>query len=588
MPGLAIHLLGRPRVEVDGAPAPSPRGHKPWALLVYLLLSERPPSRSRLVGLLFAGADDPLGALRWNLSQLRAVLPGASVEGDPVRLELPPGTAVDVRAPEAGGELLEGLTFPGCPAFEIWLETERRYLAAAGEARLREAALGRLATGDAAGAADLAGRLVALNPFDENFQALLVRALAASGDGIGAARQVARCTELFRRELGIEPSPALATAAQTRTAAPVTGPAGARAQLEAGEAAIRAGALDAGLECLRRAVVDAGAAGDDGLHARALVALGTALVHAARGRDEEAAAALHSGLRIAEHGGHAATAAAACRELGFVEFLQARYDAAVAWLARAADHAGDDVAERARVACILGSVLTDTADYRRAKEQLEEALALDRAGGDARHAAYTLSMIGRLHLLREELDAAAAALDESLETAARVGWTALRPWPESLRGDVDLARGELEAARARYEHAFALGCQLGDPCWEGLAARGLGRLAAADGDVGAAVHWLTDARRRALRLPDGYRWVDVVTLDALCDVGGSLPEAGAWIDELAELAARGGMRELAVRACLHRARCGDESAAAAARLLAEGIDNPALAAVVEVAAPAAA
>ena len=36
------------------------------------------------------------------------------------------------------------------------------------------------------------------------------------------------------------------------------------------------------------------------------------------------------------------------------------------------------------------------------------------------------------------------------------------------------------------------------------------------------------------------------------------------------------MRELVVRAALHRARLGDPSAIASARLLAEAIDNPAL------------
>jgi hypothetical protein len=43
------------------------------------------------------------------------------------------------------------------------------------------------------------------------------------------------------------------------------------------------------------------------------------------------------------------------------------------------------------------------------------------------------------------------------------------------------------------------------------------------------------------------------------------------------LAARGGMRELVVRAHLHRGRLGDPTALASARLLGAAIDNPALA-----------
>ena len=53
-----------------GRSAP-PRGRKAWALLGYLLLAERPPSRRHLAELLFADADDPLGALRWTLAELR-------------------------------------------------------------------------------------------------------------------------------------------------------------------------------------------------------------------------------------------------------------------------------------------------------------------------------------------------------------------------------------------------------------------------------------------------------------------------------------------------------------------------------------
>jgi hypothetical protein len=47
------------------------------------------------------------------------------------------------------------------------------------------------------------------------------------------------------------------------------------------------------------------------------------------------------------------------------------------------------------------------------------------------------------------------------------------------------------------------------------------------------------------------------------------------------MAARGDMRELVVRAHLHRSRLGDPAALATVRLLAAGIDNPALAALLD-------
>jgi DNA-binding SARP family transcriptional activator len=593
--GLAIFLLGAPRVEHDGAPGSGSRGNKPWGLLAYLFRAERPPSRDQLVSLLFAEADDPFATLRWNLSALRRLLPEATIEGDPVRLALPAGTIVDIetlisgsprealRLPGIGQELLAGMHFDTSPAFETWLMMERRHLAAAAEAVLREAALTRLASADPEGAATLAARLVGLNPYDENFQVLLVRSLAASGDRIAAARQAARCTELFELELGVPPSPALAAAARTLTAdsisAPRRGRAAARAQLEAGEAAIRAGSVDAGLECLRRAATDAYETGDVELRARALLALGSSLVHAARGRDEEAATALYEIVAIAQQHDLGVLGAAAARELGYVEFLRGRYDRAHRWLRRAQPLAADHVGELARIGSVLGSILTDTAHYPESIDALTEARRQADQAGDGREAVYAHTMLGRAHLLRGNLDEAARILDESLALADRANWTAFMPWPESLRGDADLGLGDVERASERYEHAFALGCQIGDPCWEGVSARGLALVAVARGNDDEALTWFEEARRRCLRLPDAYLWVDVYTLDGLCAhaIDLHLESAEALVDELALMAARTGMRELLVRAHLHHARLGDDAALVAAQTLADEIDSPALA-----------
>ena len=590
--GLAIHLLGPPRVERDGRPLPAPRGHKVWGLLAYLVRSESPVSRKQLAGLLFEDAEDPLAALRWNLSELRRLLDSADLRGDLLALALAPATYVDLRAVLSGSwaqalcvpgldrELLEGMNFSGSPAFEVWLATERRHLQAAAEAVLREAALARMAAGAMAEAATLAGRLVRHNPLDENYQALLVRSLAACGDGVGAARQAAACRELFQRELGVQPGAtldaALRTATATPTARPATGRAAALAQLEAGEAAIGAGALDAGLQCLRRAIVEADATGDTALRARARVALGGALVHAARGRDEEGATALHEALEVGRNASPA-LAAAACRELGYVEFLRGRYERTLAWLQRAAPLAGGDRAEQARIATVHGSALSDTAHYTAAISLLREAEALGAAAGDHKQLAYALSMLGRALLLHGELDAAANALDRSV-ALAQPGWTAFVPWPQSLRAEVDLLRGDVEAAANRFEHAFALGCQIGDPCWEGIAGRGLGRVAMARGEPRRAAEILVDALARCVRLPDAYLWGKGYALDALCGVAvaEAMPQASAWINELQDLAARSGMRELTVRACLHRGALGDSASTAAAALLAGQIDNPAL------------
>lgn len=104
-------------------------------------------------------------------------------------------------------------------------------------------------------------------------------------------------------------------------------------------------------------------------------------------------------------------------------------------------------------------------------------------------------------------------------------------------------------------------------------------MAAAQGDIPAALQWLEDARRRCRRLPDSWLWVEAYALEALCRVAvaSGVPTAPQWIGELEAVAGRAGMRELLVRATLHRARLGHAGALDAARMLAAGIDNQALA-----------
>ena len=304
-----IRLLGRPAIERNGELVPPPRGRKAWALLAYLLLAERPPGRRHLAELLFSEADDPLGALRWTLAELRRALgaPGLFA-GDPVATGLGDGISADVHAVagepadpagllELDGQLLDGLSVLASPTFESWLVVERHRLTATAEARLRQTALGLLAAGQAGAAVAYASRAVAHNPLDEGNHELLVRCLAASGDRAAALRQVAVCQDILRRELGIETSDALTEAAAAPAGSPRSRPASGRAavtsQLEAGRAAIAAGAVQAGIDCLRRACADAAAYPDPALQGGALVALGGALVHAVRGRDEEGAVVLH-------------------------------------------------------------------------------------------------------------------------------------------------------------------------------------------------------------------------------------------------------------------------------------------------------
>jgi DNA-binding SARP family transcriptional activator len=168
---LVIRLLGPPEIERDGLVVAPPRGHKAWGVLAYVVLAERPVARTQLARLIFGDADDPLGALRWTLAQLRRALGVAgTLHGDPLELALPAGTAVDVLALASGepdpalarGELLEGVD-PGAGAeFDAWVLVERRRFAGVCESVLRDAALGALAVGAPLDGAALASRALAV------------------------------------------------------------------------------------------------------------------------------------------------------------------------------------------------------------------------------------------------------------------------------------------------------------------------------------------------------------------------------------------------------------------------------------------
>lgn len=592
--GLTIRLLGPPAVEHDGVAAPPPRGRKAWALLAYLLLGGRPPGRRHLAELLFCEADDPLGALRWTLAELRRVLAAPALfKGDPVATTLGPDVEVDVHALtsepadptrllDLSGELLEGVSVAASPAFESWLVVERYRLAATAEARLRQAALALLAAGRADAAVAYALRVVARNPLEEGNHELLVRSLAAAGDRAAALRQVAVCGDTLRRELGIEPSAALRDAADAAAGSPATPPVSGRAavasQLDAGRAAILAGAVQAGIDCLRRACADAAVCRDPALQGRSLTALGSALVHAVRGRDGEGTVVLHEAIGLARQAGDRSTAVTAHRELGFVDVQAGRRQTAEAWLAKAEALAETD-GELASILGVRGMNASDLGDYPAAFQHLEGSVERARRCADRRQQAWSLSILARAHLLRDEPRQAARVLAHSLELVHAERWMAFLPWPEALKGELDLRAGRIDSACHQLEHAWALACQLGDPCWEGMAARGLGLLNAACGDRAAATAWLAEAHTRCNRVTDRYQWVSAYVLDAKITVAldhHDQDQADRLVHALTSLAARCDLRELVVRAHLHRSRLGDPTALASARLLGAGIDNPAL------------
>ena len=587
-----IRLLGPPRIESPGATPPQPKGRKAWAVLACLALQPEGVSRSRTAALLFPDAADPLGALRWNLSELRRTLTGVSIAGDPLRVVLLPawrcdaleligsagGTGPDPR--RFDGQLLEGLSFADSPVFDAWLADQRYRLENCVQSLLYEAALAKLASGAPADAVELARLALRRNPFHADCTAVLVKALVALGEHRRAREEVTKCADLYHRELGLPlPAEVRQALAGSAPAADPQIPATAstvRSYLDAGGASLSAGAVDRGLDQLRLAVVLAQHTADRHLVAESLVTLAGALIHQAGGRGAEVADFLHRALTAEAPDGVSRTAAAAFRELGYLSVQRGVPDRAAGWLDRAMQAARGIPDEQARILAIQGMLASDTAHYGDAVTAFTESGRLAESVRNRRQQAFSEALLGRVHLLRGELDQAATALDRALDWAAEEHWTAFEPFAAGVRGETYLAAGRPDAAAALIDRSWVMADLAGDHCYMALAAGAQARLYLAHGDLAAAEHWID----RGLEPTPWYLWYTARLLDAAAEVtlATGSPRAAVFVDRLAALASRSGMREFVVRAQSHRAALGDEAAARAVPWLAKEIDNPALAA----------
>lgn len=533
---LTIQMLGSPAV-VDAASSRAPRGRKTFALLAYLLLADRPPTRRQLAELLHPEAADPLGAVRWDLVDLRRLLgEHGRVGGDPVELELA-DAVVDVWqlqaatcgaevAHLAGGQLLEGYELSGCPEFDLWLVGQRYHLSSRALAILCDDAAAALEAQRPADALELAEQASRIDPLDERAQELAMRALVACGDHDAARRRHISCRSLFQQRLGRPPgsritqalAPATAVDREPAPAAPLPKLARARAEVESGVAAVAAGAIAHGIDRLRQTAADSVDSGEPAMAAHALAKLGEVIVHAVGSQDDEGCAVLHRALTLADQHHLPELGAKACAELGFTHVQAGELDTADSWLARAESLAGGDDAALANILGIRGMGLSDRGHHERADACLLESADRAERTDKPRQAAWALSVGARGDLVRGELDAAERRNAHSLELVQATGWTAFLPWPQSIHGEIRLAQARIEEAAEWFHHAYALACETSDHCWQAMAARGTGLVLAEQGQRRAALTWLREARRHSSWPSDRYVWIDGVVLDAACGV----------------------------------------------------------------------
>jgi tetratricopeptide (TPR) repeat protein len=313
-----------------------------------------------------------------------------------------------VRLPGLGADLLEGMAIKGAAAFETWLLSQQRHVAAASEAILHEAALGSMSRGALDAAIGYAVRAASMSPLDENHQALLIRLYRMAGDDEAAARQLDAWAKTSAEEFGVAPGPAVQAAMREPRSAPeaMAGDATIEALVEAGAAAVSAGAVEAGVRSLLTAAQLADRAGSIRLRVGARLVLAEALVHGLGGLDEAGLAALYEADEIALAHELSDAVAQARAELGYVDFLRGRYDRAEFWLTNALSFADGSRAVTAKAMTYLGAVESDRANYGRAAELLEQAITLSQASGECRREAYGRAMLGRISFLCGALDAA--------------------------------------------------------------------------------------------------------------------------------------------------------------------------------------
>ncbi|MDQ6697753.1 MAG: hypothetical protein M3Z46_09900 [Actinomycetota bacterium] len=565
MATLEVRLLGRPTVLLAGEATRPPRGAKPWGLLAYLAGSRRAHPRSEIAELLFSEADDPLGALRWNLAALRRLLDRPDdLKGDSIVLELPDATIdtwlleegdpAGLDQPGIGQELLAGIGFPDSPVFDSWLAAERRRVARRSSSLLTEATLFRLARGEFELAIEWATRLLSIDSLDEGHHALLIRTHTLAGDIAAANQQFERCRALLHKELACAPGAAVVAAAHLGTTGRLgptrpTVPGEAEARLTVAWHSFLGGAVDHAIDLGRAAVTTADGGADTGVQTMSRLFLSAMLGMAVRGWDESSAA-LAEALHLSEQHGQAFEVATARGISAGNELMRADYQSAIHHATIGAA-CSDDPGCIALNLTFLSAVESDIGQPAEALAHAYEAVGASEASADPIRIAYASAYAGQALLMQRQPVAARPHVERAVQTAGAM--LVLQPWPMALLAEIDVVTGNLDAALAGATRAGALAATTDVAYQQALARRAIALVDAARGDVPSAVEGLTEALRHArLTTGEGYtfHWPVAWILESLANVtAADDPRASRrWATTLHDHATAIGMEEFVRRA----------------------------------------
>ncbi|MGB8648615.1 MAG: tetratricopeptide repeat protein [Anaerolineae bacterium] len=220
---LRIQLLGGLRLALDDKPLAGLYSNKAPALVAYLAVTRRAPTRDLLAALLWGEMNDADARtnLRQCLTNLRKLLgPYLIIARDAVAFNFDAPYTLDTQEFEQllqtenrpaalalyTGDFLDGVFVREAPGFEEWALAQR--------ARLREQALQAMgdlvawyaSRGDLARGIEHAMRLVALDPWREEIHRELMLMLARSGQRSRALQQYETCRRILVEQMGVEPS----------------------------------------------------------------------------------------------------------------------------------------------------------------------------------------------------------------------------------------------------------------------------------------------------------------------------------------------------------------------------------------------
>ena len=233
-----LKFLGGAVIQTGDTPLGGPAAHRHrLALLALLAVSDKPLTRDKLIAFLWPERDAEHGRnlLKVAVHELRKLIGEQAIRttGDQLSMDM---TAVrcDVADFDAaiaandleraaalyGGPFLDGFYLKEAPEFEHWSDEERTRLSNSYGKVLDQLAASAEQRGDAAAAARWWRLRAAHDPFRSDVALNLMRALAASGDKVGAIRHAEVHATRRREEISVEPNPEIERLAQDLAATP--------------------------------------------------------------------------------------------------------------------------------------------------------------------------------------------------------------------------------------------------------------------------------------------------------------------------------------------------------------------------------